>query len=105
MPLTCHVTAVLVDPETVAVKDCVAIVASVITLGEIVTLTWAMDGVARPATIRTARAISKRRCGTACESLLVFIPKVPPGCSFGIPNANGYGLGFEYLRMGSYWFR
>lgn len=40
-PFTCHVTAVFVDPATVAVKGSVAIVASVMTLGEIVTLTWA----------------------------------------------------------------
>jgi hypothetical protein len=33
------VTAVLVDPVTVAVKGCVAIVANEMVLGEIVTLT------------------------------------------------------------------
>ena len=38
-PLTCQVTAVLVDPVTVAVNDCVAIVPSVTTLGEMPTLT------------------------------------------------------------------
>jgi hypothetical protein len=38
-PLTCHVTAVLVDPETVAVNGCVARVARLTTLGEMLTLT------------------------------------------------------------------
>jgi hypothetical protein len=39
IPFTCHVTVVFVDPVTVAVNGCVAIVANEIVLGEIVTLT------------------------------------------------------------------
>src|SRR6266568_2244088 len=52
-PLTCQVTAVLVDPVTVAVKGCVAEVAIVIRVGEIVTVTWAWD---RPTTSETRMA-------------------------------------------------
>jgi hypothetical protein len=40
-PLTCHVTAVFVLPLTVPVNGCVARVANVAVLGEIVTLTCA----------------------------------------------------------------
>ena len=39
IPLTCHVTAVLLEPDTVAVKDWVASVAIVARLGEMLTLT------------------------------------------------------------------
>ena len=39
MPLICHVTAVLLEPDTVAVKDWVASVAIVARLGEMLTLT------------------------------------------------------------------
>lgn len=38
-PLTCHVTAVLLEPVTVAVNGCVANVARVTRLGEILTVT------------------------------------------------------------------
>jgi hypothetical protein len=41
IPLTCHVTAVFVLPLTVAVNGCVARVANVAVLGEIVTVTCA----------------------------------------------------------------
>jgi hypothetical protein len=39
IPLTCHVTAVLLEPDTVAVKGWVASVAIVARLGEMATLT------------------------------------------------------------------
>jgi hypothetical protein len=62
-PLTCQVAAVLVDPVTVAVNGCVAEVAIVITLGEIVTLTWANEWAERPeiSATRTATGATKAR--------------------------------------------
>ena len=50
-PFTCQVTPVLLEPETLAVNDCVASVAMVMTLGEMVTLTCASEE-ASPANAR-----------------------------------------------------
>src|SRR5579864_2411843 len=60
-PLTCQVTAVFVDPETVAVNGCVASVAIVIAPGEIATLTCAAIAVESSVTPRTSRTVRSTR--------------------------------------------